>query len=89
MDSLKGVEMVNALPAALNHNLTEALATAYTAGHQLDFAGRRPRPYRSLDLPIYPFQRRAYWFPATTVPAPKGRPTATGSSPAEAERTTP
>jgi len=52
---------------------TEALAAAYIAGHRLDFVGRRPRPHRSLDLPTYPFQRRAYWFPTAAVPAPSGR----------------
>ena len=48
--------------------LTEALAAAYASGHRLDFAGRSPRPRRSVDLPTYPFQHRTYWFPAYTAP---------------------
>jgi amino acid adenylation domain-containing protein len=48
--------------------LTEALAGAYASGHRLDFAGRSPRPRRSVDLPTYPFQHRTYWFPAYTAP---------------------
>src|SRR5262249_48243728 len=64
--------------------LTEALATAYATGHHLDFAGRRSRPYRSLDLPTYPFQRRSYWFPATTDPVPSRRQRVIEAEPAEA-----
>src|SRR5262249_17449074 len=63
---------------------TEALGTAYTTGHQLDFAGRRSRPYRSLDLPTYPFQRRAYWFPTTRTQAPSRQAQVIESTPAEA-----
>ncbi len=48
--------------------MAEALAAAYVSGHQLDFAGRRVRPKRPVDLPTYPFQHRTYWFPAYTAP---------------------
>ena len=48
--------------------MTEALAAAYASGHRLDFAGRRVRPNRPVDLPTYPFQHRTYWFPAYTAP---------------------
>ncbi len=51
---------------------TEALATAYVTGHRLDFASHRRRPRKSLDLPTYPFQRRAYWFPTTRPQLPSG-----------------
>ena len=47
---------------------TEALAAAYVTGHRLDFVGRCARPSRPVDLPTYPFQHRAYWFPAYTAP---------------------
>ena len=63
---------------------TEALATAYTTGHRLDFAGRRTRPYRSFDLPTYPFQHRSYWFPVGTAQAPSGAARTIESAPATA-----
>ncbi len=63
---------------------TEALATAYTVGHRLDFAARRTRPYRSLDLPTYPFQHRSYWFPVGTAPAPSAAPRTPEPAPATA-----
>ncbi len=46
---------------------SEALAAAYAAGYPLDFAARYHGVHR-LDLPTYPFQRRAYWFPTTAAP---------------------
>ena len=52
---------------------TEAVAAAYTAGHRLKFAERRPRPHRPIDLPTYPFQHRTYWFPAYTAPEMESR----------------
>ncbi|ABM11838.1 amino acid adenylation domain [Mycolicibacterium vanbaalenii PYR-1] len=45
---------------------TDALGVAYTTGHRLDFAGHLGRR-RTLDLPTYPFEHRAYWFPTTKV----------------------
>ena len=59
---------------------TDALAIAYTNGHRLTF----PRPRQSVDLPTYPFQRRAYWFEATAVPAPVDQHQAVDSAPNEA-----
>ena len=50
---------------------SEALAAVYAAGHPLDFAGRH-QGARRVDLPTYPFQRRAYWFPTTAAPQPSG-----------------
>ncbi len=63
---------------------TEALATAYVTGHRLDFAGHRRRPRQSLDLPTYPFQRRAYWFPTTRTQLPSGPPPAAQPTPLQA-----
>ncbi len=47
---------------------TEALAGAYAAGLQLDFAGAQGRRNRPVDLPTYPFQHRTYWFEAYAAP---------------------
>ena len=38
--------------------VTEALATAYIAGHEPDFGAHLPRTGRKIDLPTYPFQHR-------------------------------
>ncbi len=54
--------------ADAQHCLTEALAAVYAAGHKLNFAGRRGRPHRTVDLPTYPFQHQTHWFPAFTAP---------------------
>ncbi|ABM11841.1 type I polyketide synthase [Mycolicibacterium vanbaalenii] len=51
--------------------ITEALAQAYVAGHRPETAARQHGRGRLLDLPTYPFQHRAYWFPqgqARTAP---------------------
>jgi amino acid adenylation domain-containing protein len=61
---------------------TDALSAAYTTGHQLDFAGRLRR-HRSLDLPTYPFEHRAYWFPTTKVQAPSDPDRVVEPTPAE------
>lgn len=45
-----------------HRQITEALATTYTAGHLPDFAAVRPGSAHNVDLPTYPFQRKAYWF---------------------------
>jgi acyl transferase domain-containing protein len=63
---------------------TEALATAYVTGHRLDFASHRRRPRQSLDLPTYPFQRRAYWFPTTRTQLPSGPAPAAQPAPLQA-----
>lgn len=67
--------------------LTEALGTAYAAGHRLDFANRYRQPRRPLDLPTYPFQHRAYWFPTTDAQAPAGALRATDRMPTDATPT--
>ncbi len=59
--------------------MTEALAAAYASGHRLDFAARRVRPNRLVDLPTYPFQHRTYWFPAYTAPDLNSRARAVSS----------
>ncbi|CAM5707027.1 type I polyketide synthase [Mycolicibacterium aubagnense] len=45
-----------------HRQITEALATTYTAGHLPDFAAVRPGSTHKFDLPTYPFQRKTYWF---------------------------
>ena len=45
-----------------HRQLTEALATAYTAGHLPDFGALAQPQAHKIDLPTYPFQHRQYWF---------------------------
>jgi len=42
--------------------IAEALAGAYTAGLQPDFAAATDRTAEKVDLPTYPFEHRRYWF---------------------------
>lgn len=56
--------------------IAEAVASVYIAGHLPDFAALQQGPARKLDLPVYPFQHRPYWFrdkrlpPKNTAAAP-------------------
>ena len=43
------------------HQIAEALAAVYVAGHRPEFAALQHRPRRGLELPTYPFQRRRFW----------------------------
>ncbi|WP_319454754.1 MULTISPECIES: SDR family NAD(P)-dependent oxidoreductase [unclassified Mycobacterium] len=43
------------------HQMTEAVAAAYVAGHRPNFAALARGPRRRLELPTYPFQRRSFW----------------------------
>lgn len=45
-----------------HRQITEAVASAYIAGHLPQFSAIQQEPARKLDLPTYPFQRRQYWF---------------------------
>jgi acyl transferase domain-containing protein/NADPH:quinone reductase-like Zn-dependent oxidoreductase/acyl carrier protein len=47
--------------AEARHQIAEALAAVYVAGHRLEFAALPHRPRRGLELPTYPFQRRRFW----------------------------
>ncbi|MDP7704960.1 SDR family NAD(P)-dependent oxidoreductase [Mycobacterium sp. TY815] len=47
--------------ADARRQISEALASAYVAGHRPDFAARYRRPGHRLELPTYPFQRRHFW----------------------------
>jgi acyl transferase domain-containing protein/acyl carrier protein len=47
--------------ADARQQITEALATAYVAGHRPDFAAVHHAPGHRLELPTYPFQRRHFW----------------------------
>ncbi|OBH90652.1 type I polyketide synthase [Mycobacterium sp. E2733] len=41
--------------------IADALAAAYVGGHLPNFAAVHGQPYRKLELPTYPFQRRRFW----------------------------
>ena len=43
------------------HQIAEALAAVYVAGHRPDFAALQHQPRHGLELPTYPFQRRRFW----------------------------
>lgn len=45
-----------------HRQITEALAGAYIAGHQPDFAALLQNSAHKVDLPTYPFQHRQYWY---------------------------
>ena len=45
-----------------HRQMSEAVATAYAAGHLPDFKALAPEYARKADLPTYPFQHRQYWF---------------------------
>ena len=45
-----------------HRQVSEALASAYIAGHRPDFAAHQQRLGRTVDLPTYPFQHRPYWY---------------------------
>ena len=43
------------------HQIAEALAAVYVAGHRPDFSALQHQPRHGLELPTYPFQRRRFW----------------------------
>ncbi|MGF2952480.1 SDR family NAD(P)-dependent oxidoreductase, partial [Mycobacterium sp. THU-M116] len=43
------------------HQIAEALAASYVAGHRPVFTALYHRPHRRVELPTYPFQRRRFW----------------------------
>lgn len=45
-----------------HRQLSEAIASAYVAGHVPNFAALQAGSARKLDMPTYPFQHRHYWF---------------------------
>ena len=45
-----------------HRQVSEALASAYVAGHRPNFAAHQQRLGRTVDLPTYPFQHRPYWY---------------------------
>ena len=51
-----------------HRQISEAVASAYVAGHRPDFAAHQQGRGRKVDLPTYPFQHRPYWY--TRAPGP-------------------
>ncbi|KUI44755.1 polyketide synthase [Mycobacterium sp. GA-1199] len=45
-----------------HRQITEAVADAYVLGHLLDFDALTQPHARKLDLPLYPFEHRDYWY---------------------------
>lgn len=45
-----------------HRQIADALANAYVAGHLPEFGTLLTQPARKLDLPMYPFEHRHYWF---------------------------
>ncbi|MGO9510380.1 MAG: SDR family NAD(P)-dependent oxidoreductase [Mycobacterium sp.] len=45
-----------------HRQISEAVASAFVAGHRPDFTRYQHGQGRKLDLPPYPFQHRSYWF---------------------------
>ncbi|MGV0850694.1 type I polyketide synthase [Mycolicibacterium phlei] len=43
------------------HQIAEALAAVYVAGHRPDFGAVHGQPRHRVELPTYPFQRRRFW----------------------------
>jgi acyl transferase domain-containing protein len=66
-DSAKAPKAIASLRknSADHRQVTEALAGAYVAGHLPDFAALLREPARKVDLPLYPFEHRQYWFTQT------------------------
>jgi myxalamid-type polyketide synthase MxaB len=54
--------------------MLESLGALYLRGVEIDWAGfDRGYPRRKVELPTYPFQRKRYWFPASTKQTGPGR----------------
>ncbi|KUI22420.1 polyketide synthase [Mycobacterium sp. GA-1285] len=45
-----------------HRQITEAVADAYVSGHLLDFDALKQPRARKVDLPLYPFEHRDYWY---------------------------
>lgn len=45
-----------------HRQITEAAADAYVSGHLLDFDALKQPHARKVDLPLYPFEHREYWY---------------------------
>ena len=46
-----------------NREITEAIASAFVAGHRPNFVKHQQGRGSKVDLPTYPFQHHRYWFP--------------------------
>ena len=66
-----------------HRQIAEALAGAYAAGHLPDFAALLREPAHKVDLPLYPFEHRQYWF--TDKKNPAAAPSATQDTSARTE----